>query len=100
MGGVVDCPDRRLAEQVPSGSRQLQTLFQVRAGFVLVQRLHEDGGGDRVCQGFQDGQFEPCHQVVLSAQQDAQTGLAVVLEVQKLAQLDQDVIGQAVCFVD
>jgi len=92
--------DRRGIEQVGSGANMLQAFFEIGRCLVARERFHDNGRRDGIGQRFQEREFQAGQQILLSAEEDAHAGLAVVLEVQQLPEFDQDVVGQAMRLVD
>ncbi len=100
MRSVVDSPDRRGAEEIRPGADMLETFLEIGLSFLGQEGLHDDGRRDGVGEGLQEAEPEAREKLLLAAQEDAQAGLGIVLEVQQLPELDEDVVGQALCLVD
>ena len=100
MRGIVDRPDRRGAEEIRPGADVLEAFLEIRGGFLWHEGLHDDGRRDGIGEGLEDAEPKALKELLLAAQEDAHAGLRVVLEVQKLPELDEDVVGQALGFVD
>ena len=100
VGRIVEGPDGGRAEEVCPGADLLQAFFEVGGRFVGGERFHDDGRGDGVGEGFEEAEAQAGQEFLLSAQDDAHAGFAVVLEVEELPEFDEDVIGQAVSLVD
>jgi hypothetical protein len=100
VGRVVESPDSGRTEEVCPGADLLQSFFKVGGCFVGGERFHDDGRGDGVGEGLEETEAQAGQEFLLSAQDDAHAGFAVVLEVEELPEFDEDVIGQAVSLVD
>jgi hypothetical protein len=100
VGRVVEGPDGGRTEEIGTGTDLLQTFFEVGSCFVGGERFHDDGRGDGVGEGLEEAEAQAGQEFLLSAQDDAHAGFAVVLEVEELPEFDEDVIGQAVSLVD
>ena len=96
----MDGPDRRGTEEIRPGANMLEPFLEVGSSFLEQKWFHNNGRRDGVGKGLKETEPETCKKLFLPTEENAHAGLRIVLEVQELSDLDEDVVGQALCFVD